>query len=275
MNGRSLPQKPPDFPVFSSPLKKSAPPGTENAGEIRGNASGGFQRFKTYSMCVCILAAIAREPAFAQPDLILPTSPTQSCGSWDRDGYRSLQVNVNNRGCNILGDAANEPSIAVDPTDSRKIAIGWRQFDAPEEDLREAGWAYSHDAGQTWVFQGTLDPGVWGSDPVLASDAEGRFYYVTINYDALRVFRSFDGGISWPLQTRAADSLVDKPWMIIDTTEGIGHGNIYIINTWGAYLRSIDGGESFQWARGSQVYGYTPTVGPGGRLLTADGAICG
>ena len=31
-------------------------------------------------------------------------------------------------GNNIVGDAANEPSISVDPTDGNKIAIGWRQF---------------------------------------------------------------------------------------------------------------------------------------------------
>ena len=30
--------------------------------------------------------------------------------------FVSIQVNVNHRGCNILGDAANEPSIAIDLT---------------------------------------------------------------------------------------------------------------------------------------------------------------
>ncbi len=35
--------------------------------------------------------------------------------------FISYQVNVDANGNNIVGDAANEPSIAVDPTDSNKI----------------------------------------------------------------------------------------------------------------------------------------------------------
>jgi len=42
--------------------------------------------------------------------------------------FLSFQVNVDAQGNNILGDAANEPSIAVDPTDGNKITIGWRQL---------------------------------------------------------------------------------------------------------------------------------------------------
>ena len=43
--------------------------------------------------------------------------------------FTSFQVNVDANGNNIVGDAANEPSISVDPTDGNKMAIGWRQFD--------------------------------------------------------------------------------------------------------------------------------------------------
>ena len=42
--------------------------------------------------------------------------------------FTSVQVNVDATGANIVGDAANEPSIAVDPNDPSRIAIGWRQF---------------------------------------------------------------------------------------------------------------------------------------------------
>ena len=41
--------------------------------------------------------------------------------------FTSYQVNVDVQGNNIVGDAANEPSIAVDPTDGNKITIGWRR----------------------------------------------------------------------------------------------------------------------------------------------------
>src|SRR5712691_101637 len=44
--------------------------------------------------------------------------------------FTSFQVNVDAQGLNILGDAANEPSITVDPIDLSKMSIGWRQFDS-------------------------------------------------------------------------------------------------------------------------------------------------
>ena len=76
------------------------------------------------------------------------------CGFVERDGYASVQVNVDLLGRNIVGDAANEPSIAIDPTDPRKMVIGWRQFDSVESDLRQAGYGFSHDGGGTWNFAG-------------------------------------------------------------------------------------------------------------------------
>src|SRR5438093_1078456 len=42
--------------------------------------------------------------------------------------FVSHQVNVNGAGQNITGDAGNEPSISVDPTDHNRMVIGWRQF---------------------------------------------------------------------------------------------------------------------------------------------------
>jgi len=38
--------------------------------------------------------------------------------------FTSFQVNVDANGNNILGDAANEPSITVDPTNHNRMAIG-------------------------------------------------------------------------------------------------------------------------------------------------------
>jgi hypothetical protein len=35
---------------------------------------------------------------------------------YTRDSFFAVQVNVDDLGQNIVGDAANEPSIAVDPT---------------------------------------------------------------------------------------------------------------------------------------------------------------
>jgi len=40
--------------------------------------------------------------------------------------FISYQVNVDANQLNILGDAANEPSIAVDSTNGNNMTIGWR-----------------------------------------------------------------------------------------------------------------------------------------------------
>src|SRR5688572_32918436 len=80
-----------------------------------------------------------------------------------------VQVNVNSLGQNIVGDAANEPSIAVDPTNPNRMAIGWRQFDTTASNFRKAGVAYTTDGGQTWTAS-VLVPNQFRSDPVLRAD---------------------------------------------------------------------------------------------------------
>src|SRR5947207_13324723 len=64
--------------------------------------------------------------------------------------FTSFQVNVDASGNNILGDAANEPSISVDPTDHNKMAVGWRQFDSVQSDFRQAGYGYTTAGRTTW-----------------------------------------------------------------------------------------------------------------------------
>jgi hypothetical protein len=97
--------------------------------------------------------------------------------------FTSFQANVDASGNNILGDAANEPAIAVDPTDSNKMMIAWRQFDTILSDHRESGWGYTTDGGIHWTFPGVLQPGVFRSDPVTKSDETGNFFYLSLRGD--------------------------------------------------------------------------------------------
>ena len=117
--------------------------------------------------------APGKDTVHVQPERRI-TSPG---GHYRFGGHVSVQVNVNANGENIVGDAANEPSIAVDPTDRNHMAIGWRQFDTISNNFRQAGWGYTTDAGDTWTFPGVIEAGVFRSDPVLDSDADGVFYY--------------------------------------------------------------------------------------------------
>ena len=165
----------------------------------------------------------------------------------------TVQVNVDANGLNITGDAANEPSIAVDPLDHNKMTIGWRQFNSVSNNFRQAGHAYTTDNGQTWTFPGVLEPGVFRSDPVLDYDREGNFYYNSLTNDPdyyCKVFKSSDGGQSWGAGVDAHGG--DKQWMTIDKTDGPGEGHIYAFWTSSFstcypnfFTRSTDGGASF------------------------------
>jgi hypothetical protein len=88
----------------------------------------------------------------------------------------SYQVNVDANGNNRVGDAANEPSICVDPNNVNRMGIGWRQFDSVASNFREAGFAYTTNGGTRWIAPGVLENNVFRSDPVLNSDTAGRFF---------------------------------------------------------------------------------------------------
>ena len=190
-----------------------------------------------------------------------------------RGSFESVQVNVDENGNDIRGDAANEPSMAVDPTDPDRIVIGWRQFDSINSDFRQAGYAYSHNGGKKWTFPGVLTPGVFRSDPVMDSDAEGNFYFYNIRCGSSGcgdVFKSTDGGMSWAGPFFAHGS--DKVWMAIDRTDGMGRGHVYA--AWGAsFIRSTDGGRSFRFGSGASTMWGTVTVGPDGNVYTVGRAI--
>lgn len=164
------------------------------------------------------------------------------------NAFTSFQVNVDATGHNITGDAANEPSITVDPTNGSKMTIGWRQFNSVASNFRQAGFAYTTNAGSTWTFPGVLENNVFRSDPVLDSDVSGTFFYLSLlNTFFDNMWRSLDGGMSWTNIAPAKGG--DKQWFTIDTTDSIGHGFQY--QSWSSsgnnfggrqFTRSTDGG---------------------------------
>lgn len=188
----------------------------------------------------------ASRPAIPRPMLRTP-------GMVSKFGpYVSHQVNVDSNGNNIVGDAANEPSMAINPANPQNIAIGWRQFDNVQSSFRQAGYAFSLDGGNTWRFPGKINPGVFRSDPVLNFGPNGEFYYNSLY--------SPDSGNTllediWTSLNGAAYNRIgnsnggDKQWMAVDWTNLASRGYVYqICNTQGnsfngnQYDRSLDGG---------------------------------
>ena len=188
----------------------------------------------------------------------------------------TAQVNVDDQGNNIVGDAANEPSIAVNPLDPDNMVIGWRQFDNVNSNFRQAGYGFTTDGGQTWTFPGSIDAGTFRSDPVLDCNAEGIFHYNSLTSQGYlftcRVFRSTDGN-DWDGGVEAHGG--DKQWMVIDTSNGLGSNNVYSFWTKsyssclpGFGTRSIDAGNSYQDCfdiTGNPQWG-TMDYGPEGEL---------
>jgi len=209
-----------------------------------------------------------------------------AAGSLSTPYGTSYQVNVNAAGQNIPGDAANEPSFCIDPHNPNRMAVGWRQFDTTNSHFRQSGVAYTTNGGLNWTFPGNLDPGIFRSDPVLATDADGIFYYLGIsnaNNFACDLLRSTNGGVTW--QSLGAALGGDKEWMAIDTTTGPGRGNIYQVwspfynvyanNRDYLFTRSTDGGVNWMPAIGlphSPYFG-TMDVGPDGELYIFGTAI--
>ncbi|MCB9514918.1 MAG: T9SS type A sorting domain-containing protein [Candidatus Latescibacteria bacterium] len=216
------------------------------------------------------------DPYVASPRVEHPRSPAMR---FARGSFLAVQVNVDALGQNIVGDAANEPSIAVDALDPNRMVIGWRQFDSVTNNFRQAGYGYTTDGGLTWTFPGVIEPGVFRSDPVLDSDAAGRLYYNSLTIEGndypCDVYRSDDGGMAWDGGVRARGG--DKQWMTIDKSGGVGDGHIYAY--WngffstcppGFFTRSTDGGDSYENCTTipDDPYWGTLTVDPLGRLFT-------
>ena len=170
--------------------------------------------------------------------------------------FVSYQANVDAQGNNIVGDAANEPSISVDPTDGNKVAIGWRQFNTWQSSFRQSGYGYTTDAGVTWHFPGVLENQVFRSDPVTNSDETGTFFYLSLLGDnfCADIWRSTNGGQSWALRSpNGGAHSGDKEWFTVDRTPtSMGHGFQYQFWTevfacdFGGFSRSTDDGATWQ-----------------------------
>jgi hypothetical protein len=184
--------------------------------------------------------------------------------------FTSYQVNVDSNGQNIVGDAANECVISVDPTDGNKMTIGWRQFNDVASNFRQGGWGYTTDAGITWTFPGVLENNVFRSDPVTKSDEVGNFFFLSLQSNVLQSFfcddlwSSINGGQSWTLLSgEQGAGGGDKQWFTIDKTNGPGHGFQYQLDDG---INCNGGGVQFQRSTNGGVTWQSPVNIPNGPI---------
>ena len=188
-----------------------------------------FLRFFFAGLAVILMATLAfgqRKPLpsepmeeYDQPPALFYETGVSPAMDSAFGPFVSHQVNVNGSGQNITGDAANEPSIIVDPTNHNRMAIGWRQFNSVTSNFRQGGYGYTTDGGTTWTFPGVLENNVFRSDPVLFAQDDGKFFYNSLLQTFFdNIYRSLDAGATWTNLQPAGQNATggDKQWHLID-----------------------------------------------------------
>src|SRR5437867_2049160 len=195
----------------------------------------------------------------------------------------------------------NEPSISVNPSNSRNIVSGANDYRLIA--VGHQAWAgvyTSLDGGASWSNQ--LLPGYPGGptsvlsgfssagDPGVAFDRSGNVYYSGLAFvikgtsavdGTVFVSKSTDGGISFP-QTAitvfgSTRIFNDKPYLAVDETTGTFSGRLYVswtrfTSTTGDIMVSFstDGGQTFsnplKISTSAVNQGSVPVVGPSGEL---------
>jgi hypothetical protein len=137
----------------------------------------------------------------------------------------------------------NEPSVCISRKTPNRVLAAWRDFRFGVDPVanRRVGYSYSTNAGLTWAISKLLDstliPGFTrNSDPVVTVDTAGNFYIsvITITFPtgdlALAVYKSTDGGVTFPFATICAQGMTeDKEWITSDLTPSSPFvNNVYI-----------------------------------------------
>ena len=212
-------------------------------------------------------------------------------------------VMVNNPGRSSFPNVAQkEPSVGVFGS---RVVVGWNdQGITLGQTVRgvasSVGFGYSTDGGATFIDAGELGNSQWGADPTVAVDRAGHFFLARMDLmygggaaasssspDRVAVFRSLDGGISFPQSASLTgnsggvfNGVNDKPTITTDNTGGRFDGNVYASWTFAnsnvltiRFARSTDGGTSFSppiaLSTGSKDQMSMPAVGANGEVYVA------
>ena len=181
-------------------------------------------------------------------------------------GPRSCAVSTASSACRSTSTSSATTSRATPRTSRRSrstLPIRRRSRSAggsstaSPSDFRQAGWGYTTDGGNTWTFPGVIEPGVFRSDPVLSSDADGNFFYNSLTADAgpsnfrCHVYKSIDGGRRG--KAACSPSAATSSGRSSTRPAASAGGNIYAargtrpsVSCSGNFTRSYDGGQSFE-----------------------------
>lgn len=148
----------------------------------------------------------------------------------------------------------NEVDMATSPVDPRAVIAGWNEYEVDDG----CGYGWSTDGGRTWG-RGILraaprpDGGIYSNaaDPGVAFDSQGLAYFSCLYYDlsgtgwggSVYVYRSSDGGRTWPERVLAVGSLKlarshDHPFLTVDRATDTVYVAYSVFNGFGIRSRS-------------------------------------
>ncbi len=197
-----------------------------------------------------------------------------------------------------------EPYLAINPDNPQHLVVAWMGWENIA-DLLKIKTKTSFDGGRSWsetVALPHVTSGFSSADPSIAFNHQGEVFISYIDFTGttppvtggVYLCRSADGGLSWdsPQAVITTDFdgdkwPIDRPWMVIDRSEGPHQGNIYVTSmnlnrtmpSFNPYLStSTDNGNTFTsryldapgWLAGNlnPLPVCTPTV-------TSNGVFCG
>jgi hypothetical protein len=182
-----------------------------------------------------------------------------------RSGVRPAGVS-NEVNLSVQTVAQSESTIASSAARPSNLVAGANELESGKQ-----AFYTSSNSGATWT-KGTLPVLVghtFTSDPTIAADADGNWYFASITGTAtptnLVVNKSTDGGLTWGApSTVVIDFTVDKPWIAADAWAASPRKNTvyvaYDLATGGVFLaKSTNGGTV--WSAPVRVDVLDPTPG--------------
>jgi len=190
-----------------------------------------------------------------------------------------------------LGQAQQEPSLAISRRDSDVIVVAAKDFRATENVSRSV-WIYtSHDGGRTWPrnqrFPQMSEDIIRHSDPVAVARDDGRLYVIALgtgtpvpSNHGLFITWSDDDGVTWhdavTVTAQRRTGFDDKEWLTIDQAPGSPYYHRMVVAwrpsrfdaLWSTY--SVDGGLTWTApisAADGDIHSAYPVFDANGRLL--------
>jgi len=125
-----------------------------------------------------------------------------------------------------LGVPVTEAHLAVNPNNPNHLVAGVIMVRAPDMSQLDCAALTSFDGGATWVSHELGEPSC--GDPWVAILPDDVVLFAVLGSEGLLVYRSADGGRTWPDTPLPMGRGHDHETMVVDETSGARNGTVYL-----------------------------------------------